>query len=55
MAVMTPAEARLRNMTYKCPLRVDITHKKYTVHPNGDESLDEQTTYKKVFSCFLFL
>jgi DNA-directed RNA polymerase II subunit RPB2 len=44
---MLPYMARLRKLTYSCQLYVDILVRKYTIGPDGGETLGEETPYEK--------
>lgn len=40
-ATLFPNEARLRNLTYACPLYIDVTHQTIELRPDGEEDAQE--------------
>eukprot|EP00450_Noctiluca_scintillans_P014548 CAMPEP_0194524266 /NCGR_PEP_ID=MMETSP0253-20130528/59388_1 /TAXON_ID=2966 /ORGANISM="Noctiluca scintillans" /LENGTH=1166 /DNA_ID=CAMNT_0039368879 /DNA_START=15 /DNA_END=3515 /DNA_ORIENTATION=- len=49
--MLTPREARLRNLSYASPCFVNINHEVYQINDDESRTLISEEVYKKVFLC----
>eukprot|EP00931_Biecheleriopsis_adriatica_P087044 TRINITY_DN61565_c0_g1_i1.p1 TRINITY_DN61565_c0_g1~~TRINITY_DN61565_c0_g1_i1.p1 ORF type:complete len:1200 (+),score=230.54 TRINITY_DN61565_c0_g1_i1:151-3750(+) len=47
--MLTPREARLRNLSYAAPVFVDVTQEVYDLNQDGSRTLRSEDTFQKIF------